>query len=139
MVSIPQDQVTEQELIQWYEMQTQLNALKSAEFLLRERIFKHFFPTPEEGTNNHPLKDGWVLKGKYTLNRTVDLPVFTAIRESLVAAKINPDAMIEYKPNLKLKEYRQLTAEQRHIFEACMTIKPGAPALEIVLPAKAKA
>jgi hypothetical protein len=37
-----------------------------------------------------------------------------------------------------LKEYRTLPEEQHQLFDQCLIVKPGSPALEIVLPAKAK-
>ena len=36
----------------------------------------------------------------------------------------------------RIKEYRELTAEQTQLFDQCLIVKPGSPALEIVLPKK---
>lgn len=137
MTAIPQDAVTQADLDEWYRLQDQLKKIKASEMLLRTKIFKHLFPNPVEGTNNYPLAEGWVAKGKYTINREVDPGALGAYRPKLAEAGINADMLVQYKPSLVLGEYRKLTAEQQQLFDACLIIKPGSPALEIVLPAKA--
>jgi len=138
MAQIPENNVTDADLAEWYRLQDQLKKVKAAEMLLRTKIFKGFFPNPQEGTNNHNLPDGYVLKGKHTINREVDPGAFQAMREQFAQAGIHPDSLVQWKPSLKLGDYRELTAEQMHLFDQCLIIKPGSPALEIVLPAKAK-
>jgi hypothetical protein len=137
---VPEDEVGMNDLFEWYEAQDQLGKLKSKEMLLRNRIFGAYFPDPKEGTNNFNLDDGYVLKGGHTINRDVDIGAFTALREQLGGVGIqNPDDLIQFKPSLKLAKYRELTEEQRKLFDVCLIVKPGAPSLEIVLPApKAK-
>lgn len=137
MTAIPEDTVTQEDLNEWYRLQDQLKKIKASEMLLRTKIFKFFFKEPAEGTNNHPLAEGWVLKGKYTINRDVDPGELGARRPMLAENGINADVLVQYKPSLVLGEYRKLTAEQQKLFDACLIIKPGSPALEIVLPAKA--
>jgi hypothetical protein len=56
----------------------------------------------------------------------------------LELAGINVAALVKWKPELVLKNYRELTDEQKLIFNDCLVIKDGSPALEIVLPAKNK-
>lgn len=139
MTNIPQNTVTQNDLNQWYLMQEELRKLKAAEMLLRQKIFSAYFPSPVEGTNSAPLADGWVLKGKYTITRDIDLGALNATRDKLVEAGIKVDSLVQYKPSLVLKDYRTLTAEQAKFFDQVLIVKPGSPALEIVLPAKAKA
>ena len=79
-----------------------------------------------------------MLKGKHTINREIDPGAFGAFKERFAEAGIKADALVQYKPSLVLKEYRTLTDEQHQLFDQCLIIKPGSPALEIVLPAKAK-
>ncbi len=75
MVDLEQVQaVTPAELAKWFLLKKQLSEVKTAEMLMRSRIFKFFFPTPEEGTNTHPLKDGTgaELKAVHSIDRKVD-------------------------------------------------------------------
>lgn len=130
--------VSMQDLIEWDALQKELKLLKAKEMLIRKRLFALHFPTPTEGTNSVPLNAGWVLKGKYQIDRDVDVGALTTMAERLRAAKINVDKLVQYKPSLVLSEYRTLTAEEQHLFDQCLVVKPGSPSLEIVLPAKNK-
>lgn len=150
--TIPENTVTAADLAEWYKMQAELGRLKSAEALLRGRIFKHYFPTPKEGTNNVPLNDGTgaVLKGQHVINRSVDQGALDALRKSVQEAAalreqggqpniplINVDKLVKWKPEVAITEYRQLTEEERHFFDQCLVIKPGSPQLEITIPKRA--
>ncbi len=136
MVQIPENEVTQQDLATWYEMQEQLSKLKTAEMLLRQKIFKAYFQAPKEGVNTVPLADGWVIKGTYKIDRKIDIALLTSFAPSLREHGINPDVLVKYDPSLVTKEYRQLTAEQEKLFDQVLVIKPGAPSLEIVMPKK---
>ena len=138
MTSIPNNAVSQADLAEWYRLQEELKRIKASEMLLRQRIFGAYFPSPVEGTNSAPLADGWVLKGKHTINRDIDPGALGAMKEQFAEAGISADALVQYKPSLVLKEYRTLTEEQRQLFDRALIVKPGSPALEIVLPAKAK-
>ena len=50
---------------------------------------------------------------------------------------ISPEQLVKWKPELVLKAYRNLTNEQKEVFNECLVIKDGSPSLEIVLPASA--
>jgi hypothetical protein len=136
MTLIPGNTASREDLVEWYNIQKELKKIKAREMLLRTKIFGFFFPSPKEGTNNYDMPDGYVLKGKHTINREVDLGAFQAMREQFSQAGIHPDAILQWKPSLRLKEYRELTAEQLDLFDQCLIVKPGSPALEIVLPKK---
>lgn len=138
MTPIPNNAVSQEDLAEWYRLQDELKRIKASEMLLRQKIFGAYFQNPVEGTNSAPLADGWVLKGKYTINRDIDPGALGAMKEQFVQAGISADALVQYKPSLVLKEYRTLTEEQRQLFDRALIVKPGSPALEIVLPAKAK-
>ncbi len=139
MTQIPANAVTQEDLNAWSEMQKQLGALKSAEMLLRTKIFKGLFPNPVEGTNSVPLgTEGWQIKAKYPINRKPDVALLTARAQELREAGIPLDSVIRAVPELATGEYRKLTDEQRHLLDQVMEIKPGSPALEIVLPKRAK-
>lgn len=126
--------VTQAELEEWYTMQKQMAELKGRELVLRNKIFGALFTAPREGTNKVPLSEGWVLKAQYVLNRTVDIAGFTSMREELEAAGVPCDQIIKYKPELNVTVYRTMTAEQLNLVDRILTIKPGTPQLEIVLP-----
>lgn len=146
MTAIPENQVTQADLTEWYNLKEQLNKFKAAEMLLRTKIFKGMFADPKEGTNTVPLADGWVLKGKRTINRDVDVAALNVNAmvdpatgmSRLTSHGIHPESLIKWKPELVLANYRTLTEEQKEIFNECLVIKDGSPSLEITLPAKAK-
>lgn len=138
MTTIPANAVSQEDLAEWYRLQEQLKKIKASEMLLRQKIFGAYFPSPAEGTNSAPLADGWILKGKHTINREIDPGALGALKTRFAEAGIRADDLVQYKPSLVLKEYRTLTDEQHQLFDQCLIVKPGSPALEIVLPAKAK-
>jgi hypothetical protein len=138
MTNIPANTVSQEDLAEWYRLQEELKKIKASEMLLRQKIFAFYFPAPKEGTNDAPLDGGYVLKGKHTINREVDPGALGALKDKLLEAGIKADALVQYKPSLVLKKYRTLTEEQHQLFDQCLIVKPGSPALEIVSPAKAK-
>ena len=147
MSELPANEVTQADINKWYELQAQLKSIKASEMLLRTKIYKGLFKAPEEGTNTLPLAEGWVIKAKRVIQRDIDLAALTinATVDSesglsrLTAAGIQPESLVKWKPELILKNYRELNDEQKLIFNECLVIKDGSPALEIVLPAKNKA
>lgn len=139
--------VTPAELSKWYLLKKQLAEVKTAESLMRSRIAKFFFPTPDEGTNTHPLKDGTGanLKMVHTIDRKVDEGELEALREALAKAEDNREdnlhglefdfsKLIVWKPELKIAEYRKLTDAQREVFDRVLVVKPGMPQLDITIP-----
>lgn len=146
MTAVPSNEVTQADLTEWYNLQEQMKKLKASEMLLRLKIFKGLFVNPKEGTNTVPLSEGWVLKGKRVIQRDIDQAALAvnsmldpATQTSrLTSNGIHPESLIKWKPELVLPAYRALTQEQMDIFNECLVIKDGSPALEIVLPAKAK-
>jgi hypothetical protein len=146
MVEVPEDKVTAKDLAIWFETKAQLGKLKSAEALMRTRIFKFFFKNPKEGTNKVPLNDGTgaELKADHTINRKVEIGSLDALKEQQRAEgyngpKLNFDELIKWTPEVSITAYRQLTDEERNFFDQCLIIKPGSPQLEISIPKRAKA
>jgi hypothetical protein len=126
-----------------YTMQQELAALKSAEAMLRKRIFDHFFPTPTEGSagNKYPLNDGTgaVLQADHKINRTVLEAELDALKDAVKAEgsnlpKLPFNKLVKYKPELVKAEYNKLTAEEREVFDRALNIKPGMPELSVVIP-----
>lgn len=147
MTAIPENTVTQKDLEEWYRLKEQLASVKSAEMMLRLKIYKGLFVAPKEGTNTVPLGDqGWVIKAKRVINRDVDqaaLQHSMAIDEATQMSRlssngIHVEQLIKWTPELVTKAYRLLTEEQVKIFDEVLVIKDGSPALEIVLPASAK-
>lgn len=134
MSEIPKNEVTQADLAAWFEMHTQLKALRAKEMTLRKKIFDGAFPDPKEGTNNYELSDGYMLKGQYKLERHIDQGALDALKDKLREQGVNPDELVQYKPSLVTRQYRTLTEEQLKLFDQCLIVKPGSPSLEIVLP-----
>lgn len=141
MTQIPQNAVTMEDLTAWNDLQEQLRKIKASEMILRQKIWAGLFVAPVEGTNTVALgNDGWELKGVRSIDRKIQLEVLQAMAVEngpLHQAGIRAADLVEWKPELKIKEYRTLTAEQKLVFDQCLTIKDGSPQLKIVLPAKA--
>ena len=131
MAEIPPKQIDTTTLGQWYEIKKQLDILKAQEMQLRKAIFAHYFPDAHEGTNNYDLDGGYVLKGGRVIQRDVELASFNALKEQFREAGLNPDQLVEFKPSLKVKFYKELTEEQKQFFDQCLIIKDGSPSLAI--------
>lgn len=136
MVELPENEVTQSDLETWYKLKDELKRVQAAEMLLRTKIFKGKFPNPEEGTNNYPLADGYVLKAVHVIYRTVDEPILNTLRKELEEKGIVVDDVIKWVPEVKIKNYKAMKPELKKFFEQCLTIKPGSPQMSIVLPAK---
>lgn len=101
---------------------------------LRKEVFASFFPTPKEGTNNLKLPEGWVLKGVYNLGRKIDEAALPAVSLQLREIGVNADTLVGWEPKLKTATYKELTAEQRAIFDQALVIKPASPGVALVAP-----
>lgn len=121
-------------LDEWERVQKQLADLKDLELNLRNEVFATYFVNPKEGTNNHTLPDGRVLKGNYKINRTLDEALLHTKATELMKAGLVLRDLVRMKPELNTKPYRALDDKQRVLFEQVLDIKVGTPALEIVTP-----
>lgn len=123
-------------LREWYQVNEHLSDVKARELLLRKRLFAEAFPSPTEGAkdNKHALSDGWILQGDYKINRTVDEAALTTLRSSghNVAALV--DSVIRFKPEVKLKEWKALSDDDRRLLADLVIEKPGTPSLEVKFP-----
>lgn len=129
-------QADETMLHRWYELNTQLAQLREEEMNLRKAIFDTYFQEAKEGVNNHTLPDGFVLKGKRVVNRTIDKGALNASIEGFRVMGILVDEVVDWKPSLKVSAYRKLTLEQQKVFDTVLVVKDGIPGLEIVPGAK---
>jgi hypothetical protein len=120
--------------------ETSINIAKplvERELVLRKVVSKLVFPSPVEGAKNRAnLPAGWALKLTYSIDRKVEEPVLELNKEQFATAGINVDNLIRWKPELKVKEYKELSEEQRKVFDQALNIKPGTPQLELLPPGK---
>lgn len=101
---------------------------------LRKAVIASFAPTCEEGTVNLELPEGWKLKIVHKVERVIDQAGLQSVNEEVRAAGFNPDLLISWKPSLKMAIYKEMTAEQRVIFDKALTLKPGSDTAELVPP-----
>lgn len=118
-------------LCQWYEAKNALQAAQAKERLLRDQVFSEYFVDPKEGTNNVKLATGDVLTAVYPMNRKIDKAILNGLGEALRDNLINIDEVVEYKPELRVTNYRKLTDEQRLVLDQCITMTPGSPQISI--------
>lgn len=155
------------ELADWFLLKKRIaeeaTPLIAKERAMRQRLFGHFFPAPVEGSGNKfTLPDSYVVQGKYPIERKVDAAMVATLRgmklsqlepafrerlnlhgapdDMLVveALRLSVDSLLKWEPELVVKEYRKLTAEQLTVFDRCLSIKPGSISLEVVPPAATK-
>lgn len=146
MSNIPENECKMGHVFEWYLLQDELKALKAKEMLLRQKLFKFYFPTPNEGTNSLDLDplmsaegfepDGRVLKGGHVINREIDAASLQVLGPQFSNLGIKVADVVKWKPSLAVGDYRKLTKEQLKFFDQCLIIKPGSPTLEVVLPKK---
>lgn len=129
---------TQADLLRWSIVKAQVAPLVAEEMMLRKKIFGTYFKTPKEGVNDHPLANGYVMKGTHKINRNVDEALLAAKQQELIDAGIPMGELIKMKPELVTKSYRVLQANKENcrLFEQILDIKVGAPELKIVKPAK---
>lgn len=135
--------VTPADLVTWFKKKAQLGKLKGEEAMLRSRIFKHYFPSPVEGSreNKVPLNDGTgaILQADHVINRTVDEQQLDGLKlamfqEGSNLPQIDITRLVRWKPELVKSEYNKLTTEEKLVFDRCLVVKPGSPQLEIKIP-----
>lgn len=123
-----------EELLKLEELNEQIARLKVEEMELRKKLFGEMVPNPVEGTNTVPLANGYVIKWKFPINRTVDKAALPTVREMLKAKGVNMDDLIRMKPELSVSEYKKASSDTVKILSLAVTEKPGSPSYEIVLP-----
>jgi hypothetical protein len=139
------DDVMQQNLQRWALLQKEIRALAEAmapiveeEKMLRALIVSVAFPKETEGTHDIDLANGWKLKAALKLDRKVDEAALPAVVAQLQKMQVNADVLLRVKHEVEVKQYRQLTEEQRKVFDQMLTIKPQTPTLELVPPKEAK-
>lgn len=130
----PKVTITQDEVHRWYELNKSISVLKTEEMELRKKICSAVFEKPKEGTNSHNLPEGWVMKMQHVVNRKVDEIAVVANKEEFATHGIMLDALVRWKPELKVGDFKKLTPEQQNMMGKVLIITDGSPQLEIVLP-----
>lgn len=128
------EKATNEDIMEWLKLKSALATVKAKEGILRQKIIKTFFAAPKEGTNNFELGNGYKLKFTHKLQRDIDEALLTNLLPSFAEKGINVDDLIERKPSLKIKPWRELTEEQALVFNQVVTTKPAAGTMEFVKP-----
>lgn len=98
-----------------------------------------------EGTENVALDDkGYGLKAVFKLNYSLDNKgdavdkALTKLEKSGDEGKFLADRLVKWKPELSLSEWRNLPEKYQKLFDDVLTVKPGTPSLEFVVPKEEK-
>ena len=126
--------INEKKLAEWADAAIQLAKFKAKEMKLRLECFEEGFPKPIIGVNYLTLGNDYRLRATYKLGYKVDPQALDATLEQLPVAVA--DKLIKYNPALVLAAYKGLATDDKAIMDEALTIKPGAPTLEIVAPSK---
>jgi len=127
-------------LLVWKELEVLQKKLKAVEMAMRKQMTGEFFIKPKEGTNTHEMGKGWKLKLKHTINRKADEAMFETVfgEGGELGEGFEKEDYFKFKPELIKSKYNTLSKDQRTIFDQCLIIKDGSPALEIVPPKEKK-
>lgn len=117
-------------LTEWFEVQRLIAPLKAREMALRKHLFETAFPNPVPGAGNKAhLPHGMGLIGTYKLAYTIDQPAMFATRPSIDPVVF--EDVISFSPSVRDAAFRKLADDIRRPFTGFITVKPGAPSLEI--------
>jgi hypothetical protein len=142
-----------QKLAQWQQAQRQLDEVKAAEFALRNEIIikAGFDPAKLDGTESLDIGQGWKLKAKKNLSyKLTNKEGETVALQTAIGTIANrPEIatnLVRWEPVLAEKLYKDeflpLLAQFPQLAEIvakALTVKPGAPQLELVPPEPEKA
>lgn len=133
-------------IVEWWETKSKVNAYKplldpliDSEKKLRLAIVAILWPAdkPEnEGTQRVELGPGYKLKANVKIDRKVLKDKIYGTLEYMKKSGMPTDELINWEPQLNLKAYRALTAEQQKVIEEALEIKPASPTLELEEPKK---
>lgn len=121
-------------LMAWQEIEVLMKSLKKVEAQLRKEMQSHFFPNPDEGTNNKALGNDWKVTCKQTITRKCDEAAFEAVFKELPRGY--KQKLIKFKPELITSAYRKLSDEHKKVFDEALIIKNGSATLEVKAPKK---
>lgn len=126
------------EIVKWLEMVDRLAAAKNEEMAARKRIAENLFPSIQRGTQEWRFGDSagldYVAKRltcSYSQSFKVDVAALTLVAPRLIELGVNPNDLVEWKPELKKKAYDALTDEQRAIADEAITYTWGSPTIKL--------
>lgn len=127
-------------ILAWKEKQAALIKAGLEEISFRNQLLALCFPGGKEGTENLDLGKGWVLKGVFKQNYSLDKDdekvdkALTRLEKCGENGKFVAERVVKWKSELSVSEWRKLTPEQQACLTEVLTIKPGQPSLELVPP-----
>ena len=110
----------------WMQLSDTLKSVKEEEAKLRREICDSLFKGKVGEFREKAVIDGYTVVATSKVNRTVDKAVLTSLWEALSE---DEKACIEFKPDLKLTNYRKLN--DNDMLHEAITVKPGMPTLEV--------
>jgi hypothetical protein len=101
------------------------------EMRLRKELAELLFPNPVEGANNKVrVGHGKAIQMTHKINRSVDKKVLDELRQKPNIAPLIAE-VVRYKPELEVKKFKELSADDIKLLAPAITEKPGAPTLEL--------
>lgn len=132
--------LTKDILERWQKAKAQAEYWAATERELRNEIFATGFPQPKEGTNSLTLPNTWTLKAVHKMNYTLEKdvaklkPIMASLIQSGLVERVIANRLVTFEPKLSVSEYKKLPDAAVKLFADVLTIKPGAPSLELVPP-----
>lgn len=120
----------------FHELTNKIAALQEQEKELRLTMDTKWFDNPREGVNKIDLEFGKSLQLTHRINRKVDA---AALDAAITTGVISPDLstqVVEYKPGVKVGEWKKLSPGERDCFVGVITEEAGMPGLKIETPKK---
>lgn len=133
-------------ILAWQNAAKQLDAIKTLEMELRNKVFGDNFPDANVGTNNLDLGMGYKLKGVRKLNYNLANGEGQTEKALDEISKLGNEGvfiaerLVGWTPKLSLTEYNKLEGSNpthkriKAIIDSVLTITDGAPTLEVVPP-----
>jgi hypothetical protein len=116
-------------LEKYLDAKSNLTYYKALEKELRIEIAEELFPNAVEGTHNL-LKGDYIIKGGFKLNYKIDQEMLAGYEDAFSEEEEN---CIRYKPELIMKDYKELDEDERTNLDNCLVITPGLPSIKITV------
>lgn len=131
-------------ILDWQAKRVQLEALKEAELIARNKVVGHLFEeyTDKEGTENIDIGGGYKLKLVFAQNFNVpSAEGGKAVKEVIAQleklgddGKFIAERLFKWKPEVSKTEYKALPPSMKRIANKVITTKAAQPTIEIIAP-----
>ena len=112
---------------EYVEAKRNLDVAKRVEAKLRLEITDTF----TQGIGTHTREIGrYEVKAVFRNSFNIDPKMLSSVEDKLSAEEF---LCINYKPTLRLSEYKQLDEEERTTLDECVIVKPSMPSLKVML------